>query len=104
MKCKTIVCIADTLLHTYTFTRRRFYTQTLLHTETFTHTHTQTLLHTDTFTHGGNRGLHGTPSLPFKIIRPEEEPGHVYLISCVHLSMGWRGDVPFSCEPEKERK
>ena len=177
-KCKTIVCIADTLLHTKafrhksfytqkllhtvaftqtllhtdaftdkgfysqklvhtdaftyrhfytdTFTRRHVYTQTLLHTETFTRTetfYTQTLLHTDAFTqrdfyththtdafthrHFHTRrehGLHGTPSLPFKIIRPEEEPGHVYLISCVHVSMGWRGDVPFSCEPEKERK
>ena len=49
----------QTLLHTNTFTHRRFYTQTLLHTETFTHrdafTHrsfyTQTLLPTDAFTH-----------------------------------------------------
>ena len=31
---------------------------------------------------------HGTPSLPFKIIRPEEEPGHVYLIACVYASKG----------------
>ena len=38
---------------------------------------------------------HGTPSLPLKVIRPEKEPGHVYLISCVHVSMGWRGEVPF---------
>ena len=45
---------------------------------------------------------HGTPSLPLKVIRPEEEPGHVYLISCVHVSMGWRGAVPFPCEPEKK--
>ena len=31
---------------------------------------------------------HGTPSLPFKIIRPEEEPGHVYLIAFVYASKG----------------
>ena len=23
-----------------------------------------------------------------KVIRPEEEPGHLYLISCVHVSRG----------------
>ena len=45
---------------------------------------------------------HGTPSPPLKVIRPEEEPGHVYLISCVHVSMGWCGEVPFPCEPEKK--
>ena len=76
-KCKTIVCIAHTLLHTDAFTHKSFYTQKLLHTEAFTHkafTHrsfyiqkllhteakhtllhryfyTQTRLHTDTFTH-----------------------------------------------------
>ena len=37
--------------------------------------------------HGWWQG-HGTPSLPFKVIRPEEEPGHLYLISCVHVSRG----------------
>ena len=47
------VAFTQTLLHTNTFTHRRFYTQTLLHTEAFTHKHfyTQTLLHTNTFTH-----------------------------------------------------
>ena len=116
----------DAFTHRDFYTHRNFYTQTLLHTETFTHTdtfYTQTLLHTDAFTQRDffththtdafthrhfhtrrEQGLHGTPSLPFKIIRPEEEPGHVYLISCVHVSMGWCGEVPFSCEPEKERK
>ena len=41
------------LLHTEAFTHRRFYTQALLHTNTFTHKHfyTQTLLHADAFTH-----------------------------------------------------
>ena len=91
------------LLHTQTlFTHRRFYTQTLLHKETFLHTHTDAFTHRHFHTRR-EQGLHGTPSLPFKIIRPEEEPGHVYLISCVHVSMGWCGEVPFSCEPEKER-
>ena len=39
------------LLHTHTFTHKRFYTQTLLHTEAFTHRrfYTQTLLHTRHF-------------------------------------------------------
>ena len=77
-KCKTIVCIANTFLHTDAFTHKSFYTQKLLHTEAFTqrllhtkllpteaftyrrfytqmflHTDafTRTLLHTDTFTH-----------------------------------------------------
>ena len=51
-KCKTIVCIADTLLHTYTFTHKSFYTQKLLHTVAFTQTlYTQTLLQTKAFTH-----------------------------------------------------
>ena len=41
------------LLHTATFTHRRFYIQALLHTGAFTHRrfYTQTLLHTDAFTH-----------------------------------------------------
>ena len=57
-KCKTIVCIANTLTHRSFYTQTRlphksFYTQKLLHTEAFTHKsfHTQKLLQTDTFTH-----------------------------------------------------
>ena len=48
-KCKTIVCIADTLLHTKAFRHKSFYTQKLLHTVAFT----QMLLHTDAFTDKG---------------------------------------------------
>ena len=62
-KCKTIVCITDTLLHTYTFTHKSSYTQKFLHTETFTHSrfytdafthkrfYRQRFLHTEAFTH-----------------------------------------------------
>ena len=68
-KCKTIVCIANTLTHRSFYTQtllphKSFYTQKLLHTEAFTHKsfhtqtaftdrhfHTQTLLHTKAFTH-----------------------------------------------------
>ena len=52
-KCKTIVCIADTLLHTLLHTKafrhKSFYTHNLLHTVAFT----QMLLHTDAFTDKG---------------------------------------------------
>ena len=48
-KCKTIVYIANTLLHTKAFRHKSFYTHNLLHTVAFT----QTLLHTDAFTDKG---------------------------------------------------
>ena len=56
-KCKTIVCIANTLTHRSFYTQtllphKSFYTQKLLHTEAFTHRsfYIQKLLHTDAFT------------------------------------------------------
>ena len=92
----------QTLLHTNTFAHRRFYTQTLLHTNTFTHrsfytqtlfTHrrfyTQTLLHKETFTH-----TH-TDAFTHRHFHTRREQG-------VHLSIGWCGEVPFPCEPEKK--
>ena len=57
-KCKTIVCIANTLTHRSFYTQtllphKSFYTQKFLHTKAFTHRsfYRQTLSHTDPFTH-----------------------------------------------------
>ena len=58
LQCR-VIQVTQTLLHTDSFTHRRFYTQTLFthrtfYTQTlFTHRtfYTQTLLHTDPFTH-----------------------------------------------------
>ena len=36
----------------------------------------------------GKATVHHHLSLPFKVIRPEQEPGHVYLILCVSASKG----------------
>ena len=71
------------LLHTNTFTHRRFYTQTLSHTNTFTHkhSHTQTLLHTDPLTH--------THNPPFTHTQTRLHTNHVannYIQSLLHTN------------------
>lgn len=38
------------------------------------------------------------------IIRPEKEPGHVYLLSCVYVSKGRVAKSHFNVNHQKERK
>ena len=39
-----------------------------------------------------------------RIIRPEKEPGHVYLLSCVRVSMGRVAKSHFNVNQKKEMK